>query len=589
MLKRHRRSYIYILAILMLGFLLSGIGYATDNPLPAKYPEEWGVLYMKATTPTVASFPTVAHGAFNGFNPGTTVYKKGTVFYEGGPELPCDIIKDRDISVTMRDGAKIYVDIFRPAGATEKLPAIICWDAYGKSTPRKPISEIPAGEGTSGLAMYEGPDPGYYCNHGYAVVNVDSRGVNMSEGNIHYWGMVESGDGYDLIEWIAEQDWSNGKVGMAGLSWPGISQWYIAATRPPHLTAIAPWAAHFFDQYSGDVCVGGIPTTTFNKIVTEGLTGVTDGLMGHNLVEQPYAMVEKYPLMHPYWEDKIAKIENIDIPVYTFCGYSGDLEGGRELLRRGHPQTWIYIGQRGSSNDIDLLRFFDRYLKGIENGWETTPKVRLMVQDPVSIDQLNRPESSWPLPQTVYRQLYLDSSKGTLSAQPATTSSTARYNAKEGETAFKITFQEDTELTGYMKLVLWVEADGADDMDIFVTVQKVDVQGNSYRATGGQQRVSLRALDPEKSTSYMPVPSFRKREPLSKEQIVPVEIAIQPLGMVWHAGEQLLLTLGGDRFGINDTNIRFGTSDITHSYNRGYHIIHTGPQYPSYLQVPVIP
>lgn len=572
MREKLRRQFIHLSAISAICILLTGFGYAADKTLPAKYPDEWGVLFGKAIAPTVVSFPTVAHGAFTGFNPGTTIYKKGTVFYEGGPALPCDIIKDSDVAVTMRDGVKIYIDIFRPAGATEKLPSIICWDPYGKGTPRQPLSEIPAGEGTSGLAMFEGPDPGYYCNHGYAIINVDARGTNMSEGNVHYWGMVESGDGYDLIEWLAKQDWSNGKVGMAGHSWPGISQWFIAAAQPPHLAAIAPWSAHFFDQYRGDVCVGGIPTTAFNK-------RVTDGLEGQNLVEQPYAMVEKYPLMHPYWEDKIAKIENIKIPVYSFCGYSDDLEGARKLTRLGHPETWLYIGHRRATNDIDLLRFFDRYLKGIENGWETTPKVRLMVLDPVSIDQLNRPETSWPLPQTVYNQLFLDSSTGTLSAQPVTESSTARYDAKEGQTAFRITFEEETELTGYMKLVLWVEADGADDMDIFVAVQKVDVQGNVHRSTDGQQRVSLRALDSEKSTSYMPVPSFRKRDMLSEGQIVPVEIAIQPIGMVWHTGEQLLLNVGGDKMG----------QSATQSYNKGYHIIHTGPQYPSYLQVPVIP
>jgi predicted acyl esterase len=116
-------------------------------------------------------------------------------------------------------------------------------------------------------------------------------------------------------------------------------------------------------------------------------------------------------------------------------------------------------------------------------------------------------------------------------------------------------------------------------MDIFVTFQKVDALGNVYRGTDGQQRVSLRALDPEKSTSYMPVPTFRKRELLSKGQIVPVEIQIQPLGMIWRAGEHLLLNIGGDKMGRS----------ATQSYNKGYHIIHTGPQYPSYLQVPVIP
>ena len=197
-----------------------------------------------------------------------------------------------------------------------------------------------------------------------------------------------------------------------------------------------------------------------------------------------------------------------------------------------------------------------------------------------SSDQINRPEKSWPLPQTVYRPLFLDSSEGTLSAQPVASSSTARYDAKEGEAAFTITFQEDTELTGYSKLVLWVEAEDADDMDIFVSVQKVDFLGNAHRATSGQQRVAVRALDPEKTLSYLPVHSFKKAEKLSAGQIVPVEIGIWPMGMLWHKGEKLLLIVAGDKLG-GRMNLR--------SNNKGYHIIHTGPQYPSYLQVPVIP
>ena len=201
------------------------------------------------------------------------------------------------------------------------------------------------------------------------------------------------------------------------------------------------------------------------------------------------------------------------------------------------------------------------------------------VSDPGGLDQINRPETSWPLPQTVYTQLFLDSAEGTLSAQPATSSSVGRYGAKEGQITFTITFQEDTELTGYTKLVLWVKADGADDMDIFVSVQKVDFLGNAHNATSGQQRVSLRALDTEESLSYIPVHSFRKRELLSLGQIVPVEIRISPMGMLWHKGEQLRLTIGGDKLG----------QGAMQSYNNGDHIIHTGPQYPSYLQVPVIP
>lgn len=570
MSERARRSLFAILTMGAMCILLTGIGYATDNPLPSKYPDELGVIFGPAKELNESQYPSAMHYAFTGFKPGRIIYEKGTVVYEDGPELQCDIICDRDVAVTMRDGAKIYIDVFRPASTTEKVPAILAYGTYGKGTPREPLAAIPTGDGNSGLAKFEAPDPGFYCRYGYAVINVDARGTNMSEGNIHYWGSVDAGDGYDLIEWVAAQDWCNGRVGMGGRSWLGICQWYIAAAQPPHLAAIAPFNAHLYDMYRSDFA-GGVATWFFNKFVT-------DDLMGKNLCEHPWEMFRKYPLMNAYWEDKIAKLENIKIPVYSVASYgTSDFEGARVLMG---PQTWLRV-QTQPANDEDLLRFYDRYLKGIENGWETTPRVRVNVMDPGgSSNQINRPENSWPLPQTVYKPFFLDSSEGTLSTQPVTRSSVARYDAKEGKSVFKITFQEDTELTGYSKLVLWVEAEDADDMDIFVSVQKVDFVGKTHDATSGQQRVAVRALDPEKTISYLPVHSFKKVEKLSAGQIVPVEIAIRPMGMLWHKGEQLLLSVAGDQLG-GESNQR--------SNNKGHHIIHTGPQYPSYLQVPVIP
>ena len=95
----------------------------------------------------------------------------------------------------------------------------------------------------------------------------------MSEGKIHYWGSVDSADGYEVIEWAAQREWSNGKVGLYGTSWFAISQWFIAATQPPHLAAIAPWGAHLYDQYRYEFYRGGIPNWFFNMYITSGMTG----------------------------------------------------------------------------------------------------------------------------------------------------------------------------------------------------------------------------------------------------------------------------------------------------------------------------
>ena len=188
---------------------------------------------------------------YPGFNPGIRTLTKGTIIKDGALPLPCNILFERDIAVTLRDGTVIYTDIFRPVNGTD-LPAIIAWSPYGKEGGVSGLDNYPNRAGvprsaTSGLEKFEGPDPAYWCSHGYAVINPDPRGIYSSTGDIHYWGTQESEDGYDLIEWTAEQSWCNGKVSMTGNSWLAISQWFIAALKPPHLTAIAP-CGHIFTQ-----------------------------------------------------------------------------------------------------------------------------------------------------------------------------------------------------------------------------------------------------------------------------------------------------------------------------------------------------
>lgn len=558
--------------------LANGCTQQKANTMPSAYPEEWGVIFQptRALTEPANQF---SFQTYLGFNPGTQTLAKGTVLLPGTMALPCDIIWDRDVSIKLRDGLTIYVDIFRPADGPEKLPALMAWTPYGKSLPADPVAHfnktVPA-SWVSGLTRFEGPDPAFWCDNGYAIINVDPRGAFKSQGNIYYWGRVDAADGYEVVEWAARQNWSDGKVGMYGTSWLGIAQWYIAATQPPHLTALAPWGAHFYDQYRWDVCRGGIPDAGFNAYITSGMTG------SDNFVEAPYLMIAKYPLMSPYWEDKIVQMKNIQIPVYSVGSYGGDLEGFRAIASK---QKWLRIHNKGEwtdqydpVNQQDLLRFFDRYMKDRENDWEKTPTVRLTVINPGGEDEVDRPESSWPLARTEYRKYYLDARSGKLSLQPVTEASSAKYDAESGQATFGITFPEDTRTIGFSKLRLWVEADGADDMDLFVTVQNPNIS-DGIQWPNGRLRVSLRELDPGLSTDFQPVYSFRESQFISPGEIVPVDIAILPTGLLWHAGDQLLLTVAGNKL-----------KGDAEAVNKGIHIIHTGgSEYESYLQLPIIP
>ncbi|MCD8316131.1 MAG: CocE/NonD family hydrolase [Eggerthellaceae bacterium] len=90
----------------------------------------------------------------------------------------------------------------------------------------------------SGLMKWEGPDPDFWCARGLAICSPDARGARHSEGNICYFNELEGEDGHDLVEWLGVQSWCNGKVGLAGNFWLAVSQWFIAAECPEHLSAL---------------------------------------------------------------------------------------------------------------------------------------------------------------------------------------------------------------------------------------------------------------------------------------------------------------------------------------------------------------
>ncbi|MFZ7113578.1 MAG: CocE/NonD family hydrolase [Desulfatiglandales bacterium] len=588
-----RRLLLWVLAITAMGILVTGNGYAKEKAavFPSVYPEDWGVIFYPSSNPGIppADFSETELG------PDDSI--------PGMLPLGCEIIWQKDVPVTLRDGTVLYTDIFLPKDNPGDLPAIIAWSPYGKTVPTPPALTVPP-QWFSGWAKFEGPDAAFWCCNGYAVVNPDSRGAFNSEGDIHYWGMVDAADGYDVIEWVAKQEWSNGKVGMHGTSWLAIAQWFIAATQPPHLAAIAPWNG-LSDLFRHDIVQGGIPDLFFNQMVSAGLTGYND-------TEHPWAMVSDDFIRGPYSDDKAAKLENIRVPAYvttdatTTLHRLGSLEGFRRIsskekwLRINNTNEWY--DQYTLENQQDLLRFFDRYLKGIDNGWEETPRVRTAVLDPGGVDEINVPFSKWPLAETHYRKFYLDAANGSLSRHPATTAASVSYDAtpnlqtgQTGQAEFTISFDEDTTVIGYLKLRLWVEAEGANDMDLFVLVEKLDEAGNvlipgdpvSLQYTPipppgapGRLRVSRRELDNKLSTQFMPVLSLRNQQFLTPGQIVPVDILILPEAVRWHPGQQLRLTVAG-------CHVK-GWFPVP-TINAGNHIIHTGLKHQSYLQLPVIP
>lgn len=576
---------------------------------------------------------------YPGFKQETLVLKAGSIRREGAKPLSCDILLGRDVPIRLRDEVTIYADVFRPVG-NDVCPAILAWSPYGKEIGGQMLDDVPLRSGvpldaTSGLEKFEGPDPAYWVAHGYAVVNPDKRGAYMSEGNLLYWGHEDALDGCDVIEWIASQKWCNGKVGMSGNSWLTVSQWFIAAERPEHLAAIAPWEG-FCDHYRESGTRGGIPTPEFPEMIAETFSSA------HGMLEdQPRMIVEK-PFLCDYWLDKAARVENIDIPAYVVASYTnsvhthGTFAGYRRMASK---EKWLRVHNTNEwfdyytpENVDDLRRFFDHYLKGMDNGWEKTPKVRLSVLNPGGRDIVGRAEDEFPLARTVYRKLYLSAVDSTLQASLPQQEITDIYQsaAKDNKVTYRYRMDKPTEITGYMKLHLWVSAPDHDDMDLAVRVEKLskdgqplpDRAGNRIVATG-QLRVSLRQLDTLRTTEAEPYYTFTGEQKLKPGEIVPVEIEIWPMGLFFEKGEILQLTVGA--YQPEKAAIPFGSAKITvpeegftympgqpvkmmtlggdatecadpsevvtspATHNVGRHCIYTGGRYDSYLYIPEIP
>lgn len=513
--------------------------------------------------------------------------------YECAPGIICE----QDVPVKMRDGITIYTDIFRPKDQIG-IPCIISWSFYGKR-PGEGMSEwqiMGVGPGTvSKLTKFESPDPLYWCYNGYAIANVDPRGVGHSEGDVSIFGTQDARDGYDFIEWVSQQYWCNGKVGMGGNSAVAMTQWRIAAQQPPHLACIAPWEGTS-DIYRESMFEGGVPAIAFNEFIVGSVTS-------ENMVDDLVAMAQRSPLMNPYWEDKIPDFSKITIPCYcTACWNHFHLRGAFQGFRKiKSKKKWMRAHREfewpdGYSHEsiAELKLFFDRYLKDIHNCWESTPRVRLEVMDAKEfLYAKNRPETSFPLKRTEYKKLYLDAASHSLSWEPVGQESKVSYDGETGVTTFDIKFTEDTEITGYMKLHMWVTAESYTDADIFVNIQKLDtkgewlpvsVLGEPHPGTWGKMRISHRALDEEKSTKFQPIQSHLKEEKIQPGEVVPVDVELVPISRFWHKGQSLRIQIAGHYIREGWFEPLFWDTD-----NHGDTSVYTGGKYDSYLQIPVVP
>jgi hypothetical protein len=235
-------------------------------------------------------------------------------------------------------------------------------------------------------------------------------------------------------------------------------------------------------------------------------------------------------------------------------------------------------------------RFLDHFLKGEDNGWLETPRVRLEVRR--SFDRFDvRYEPHFPPPSTRYVPFFLDPGAGTLRPDAVAAEGSITYDPA-GRATFSLRFDKETELTGEMKLRLWVSTSAGDDLDLFAVLRKFDAAGREVFFAGyvgyardavarGWLRVSHRALDPARSRPSRPYHPHTRIEKVRPGEIVPVEIEILPSSTAFEAGTRLELSIQGHD-GVKCPVIKH--RDLV---NRGTHTIHAGGRYDSHLLVPV--
>ncbi|WP_233209471.1 CocE/NonD family hydrolase [Mycobacterium sp. ENV421] len=509
---------------------------------------------------------------------------------------PDDLLKDHDVAVRMRDGVTLRVNVYRPPGRGP-FPVILSVHPYGKDAlPRRTrrgwrlnfqfrIMNQPSPFQISSETGWEAPDPVAWVARGYVVINSDARGAGTSDGTGTLLSDDEARDTYDLIEWAGTQPWSNGRVGMLGVSYLALSQYKSAALQPPHLAAICPWEG-FTDAYRDFMTPGGVPERGFS-VIWQALTRRVARL-SVDIGEQR----RRHPLRDEWWQSITPDLAHIEVPILACASFSDHnlhSQGSWRLIEQaGSAERSAYTHRGGKwavfySDEAQRAQtaFFDRHLRSLDV--PAPPRVRLEVRERRDAVVGVRTENEWPLDRTRWTALHLGDN-GTLAELAPAAAGTATFRLRRQAIAFSHRFDRDVELTGPMRLRLRIALDGADDAHLFVGVEKwsdgqyVPFEG-SYgygrdRIADGRLRLALRD-------------SLDALTPLHPGEVVDADIALSASSTLFRAGDELRLLIAG-RY-LEPFNPLFGHLPARYAPSRrGSAVVHWGPG-ASALTIPVIP
>jgi uncharacterized protein len=561
------------------------------------------------------------------------------------------------VSIPMDDGIVLCADVFRPV-EEGRYPIIMTHGPYAKGLAfqdgyRLPwerlVQEHPdvAAGSTNQYQTWETVDPEKWVPDGYACVRVDSRGAGWSPGVLDVWSPRETQDLYNCIEWCAAQPWSNGRIGLCGISYYAMNQWQVAGLQPPHLTAMCAWEGaadwyrdvHYHGGILSDFGRSWFPRQVVSvqyglgdraaksRVTHESVAGprtLSDEELASNRVElQPD--VKKHPLDDEWHKARSANWNRVRTPFLSAGNWGGaglHARGNFEAFTQARSeQKWLEV--HGLSHCTHFYtdygvklqkRFFGHFLKGEDTGWDRQPRAQLQVRH---VDRfVERHENEWPLARTQWTRHYLNIADLSLGTRPPAAEGSISFDGfGAGVTFSTANLENETEVTGPIAAKVFI-ASSTSDADIFLTLRLFDASGQEICFQGaddpnapiaqGWLRSSQRKLDGQKTLPYRPYHSHDEIQPLAPGQVYELDVEIWPSCIVIPAGYRLALTVAGKDYetsreqpdwarGVDYVSKGCGPFTHTDPENRsksafaGKVTLHSGGARASYMMLPIVP
>jgi len=563
---------------------------------------------------------------------------------------------DWDVPIEMDDGVVLRADVFRPL-KDGMYPVIMSYGPYAKGLAmqegyksawmRMTAAHPDIKEGSSNKYQnWELFDPEKWVPDGYVCLRVDSRGAGRSPGYLDVWSPREALDIAACVNWAGVQPWSNGKVGIHGISYYSMNQWQAAPLKPKHLAALCIWEGA--SDYYRELCRhGGILSDFFSSWYPRQVTAVQHGVGARGpksvVTGEPVAGPEtlseaelasnradcdgealRHRLIDDFYKGRMPDFAEIETPFLSAANWGGmglhtrgNFEG---FSRAASKQKWLEV--HGDTHFTlfyakygqDLQRrFFAHFLKGEDNGWDKQPKVMLNIRHPGE-KFVPRAENEWPLARTQWTRFYLRPDRGLGTEEPADETTLAYPTTGAGLTFSTAPFTEETEITGPVAARLFVSSDTT-DADLFLVLRLYAPDGKEVVFAGtndprvpiglGWLRASHRKRDPDRSLPYRPWHTHDEEWPLMPGEPVELDVEIWPTCIVVPKGYRLALSVRGKDYEYDGTDAALphapypmkGVGPFSHTNPQdrppqifgGTNTLHFAAGQMPYLLLPVIP